>query len=162
MEDRIWQTPYMIPVACKYLAMWICGPTGLRKLQQNTATRCLPMMKMEANGLLLPSVAYFCPVCLFVSNNTVDTAKNSHLAFTDHSALCKLLYSLHPEPRCSDSGIFQNTSMKPTYYPGSSLLRMPVIHRRVIRLCRPGKTCTNPWFANHYTSFLNSSLSPKD
>lgn len=31
-----------------------------------------------------------------------------------------------------------------------------------MKLCHPGKACTNPWFANHYTCFLNSSLSPKD
>lgn len=31
-----------------------------------------------------------------------------------------------------------------------------------MKLCHPGKACTNPWFANHYTCFLNSSISPKD
>lgn len=115
----------------------MCVLAGLGKRHHLTAMCCLPMTKAEATGQLLPSAAHFCPVCLFISNNTLITQlKTQPLSLTEHPTLCSAPFSLHAEPRSSGSGIVQNTSMKPTYHPGPSLFGMPS-DRRVMKLCLP-------------------------
>lgn len=139
-EDLLWQIPCMIAVTCKYRACeFVCWQTS-----GATAEHCyafLPVRKMKATGQLR------------------NTAKNTLLSFTDHATLCKMLCFLHPEPRSSGSGIFQNTSMEPTYHPDPSLVKMPNDTREGCEARPPWEGLHKPMFANHRVSFLNSAIS---
>lgn len=76
-----------------------CDFVCRRELQQNTAMRCLPMVKMEATGQLLPSVARVRPVCLFASNNTITQLKmhSRQLQTTQLYAKHCIIFILSPE-----------------------------------------------------------------
>lgn len=91
-----------------------------------------------------------------------NTAKNTLLSFTNHPTLRKVLCFLHPEPRSSGSGIFQNTSMKPTYHPDPFLVKMPNDTWEGCKARPRWEGLHKPMLANHRMSFLNSALSPKE
>lgn len=160
-ENPIRQTPRMAPFAWKGRTAFIRVMTGLWEARAEPWMCYLLMKPSKATSGLFASGAHFCPVGLFVPNNTVPQLE-MHSCHFQVMQLCAKRYSaftLSPEALVLEYSRIPPWNPPTTPALPSSVCRM-LWDVRDLKFCHPGKVCTNPWFANQNNYFLNPALSP--